>query len=402
MTLETYISSLSLPTNLITMAGNLPTIFALILSAGCCGILMAMYFTNQPIRRPDIVVCPPVSSDFVHTRKVFRSTRKISNVLIITHPRSGSTFTGDIIQKSKDSFYAFEPLRFVAESMELGQPVVFLNGSRRVYNYTQDAAWVEADLLYRWFTCDFCRINLKDLQSKFIGSFSTNLHNYARCLKRYNVYPMSRCIMHLQRTCEKAKVRSVKTVRLLNLESVPILLKMIPDLKVIYLVRDPRGRLASQAALDPKEWNIVQRKAKDMCSQLYEEFNHLIEIEKYNTNRLKFIIYEKIALDPIQMSKRMFMFLDMNFSINEELFVKSITRAAFDKSGCYWCTKRTNSNETATRWRKTIDFGYVKTIDFECIEAYNALGYTEFTDESHLRNMSVSLTKEAYNQRIFL
>ncbi|XP_021362871.1 carbohydrate sulfotransferase 1-like [Mizuhopecten yessoensis] len=347
-------------------------------------------------------MCFNESPQSVRARNLFQPHRKVSHVLIVTHPRSGSTLTGDIIQKSGSSFYAFEPLRFAGESIQLGQPVIYLNGTQRVYNNSRDAVWVEADILYRWFTCDFCRVNIQDLKSKFIESFSTNLREYAVCLNRYRFNPLPRCLSQLRKTCEQATVRSIKTVRLQNLESIPILLRRLPSLKVIYLVRDPRGRLASQAALDPTEWNIVEDQAETMCTQMYQEFRYIAKIWKHLAGRLKILMYEKFAKDPIDVSKRLFEFLDIDFTEYLQFFVKTVTHVDLDKTGCYWCTKRTNSRETATRWRRGIEYSHVKKIDDQCSDVYNELGYMKIRNEHHLRNMSLSIIGKSNHPYLYV
>ncbi|XP_060064693.1 carbohydrate sulfotransferase 5-like [Ylistrum balloti] len=375
------------------MALRLVSIFTLIVTVGL-GAMFTLIYSTHTFKKDPIELCPSEPSQSVRALSMLNSKRKISYVLVVTHPRSGSTLTGDIIQKYENSFYAFEPLRFAAESMQLGQTVIYLNGTKRNYNYTRDAVWVEADLVYRWFTCDFCRINIKDLKSKFIQSYSTNLQAYAYCLKRNKYGSVSQCVPYLQRTCEKARVRAIKTVRLFSLETISILLKRIPHLKIVYLVRDPRGRLASQAALDPTEWNIVKDQSRTMCTQLHEEIRYLTEIWKLYSEQVKILMYERFAIFPIETSKRLFSFLGLDFDKYLQVFVRSVTSGSVDNAGCYWCTKKTNSQKTAVNWRKSIKYDYVKIIDDQCSDVYHQLGYINIKNEDHLRNTSNSLVSE--------
>lgn len=48
-------------------------------------------------------------------------------VVILTYMRSGSTFTGDIIQRNPDVFYVFEPLHSVERFLRGKVNLMFFN-----------------------------------------------------------------------------------------------------------------------------------------------------------------------------------------------------------------------------------------------------------------------------------
>ncbi|XP_033745683.1 carbohydrate sulfotransferase 1-like [Pecten maximus] len=321
-------------------------------------------------------------------------TPSCPNVLIFTHPRSGSTLTGHIIQQVRDSFYAFEPLRYLAESLEKGERITFLNRTERSYQYN-DSIWVKSEILYRWFTCDFDRINIKDLSSMFIGTYSTNLKEYASCLRRIRNPNKSvpECISLLKTQCERAKIRLIKAVRL-DIESMELMLQMMQDLRVIYLARDPRGKLSSQMSLKPGDWDIVTFLAEDLCVLLSKEIEFILKLREIYPKRLKILIYERFAFDPVESSRRLFEFISLRFTTELKLVVKSLTLTKFEKSGCYWCAKRTNSYLTANKWRQQVLLKHIKKVDKICSTTYQRLGYRTLPNEAVLRNISYPLFVE--------
>ncbi|XP_069142039.1 carbohydrate sulfotransferase 6-like isoform X2 [Argopecten irradians] len=323
-------------------------------------------------------------------------------VLIFTHPRSGSTLTGHIIQQVHDSFYAFEPLRYLAESLEKGERVTYLNKTERSYQ-SNDTIWVKAEILYRWFTCDFERVNMKDLSSMFIGAYSTNLEEYATCLRviRNPTKSIPGCFPLLKGQCKRAKVRLIKTVRL-DIESVEILLQLMPNLRVIYLVRDPRGKLSSQMSLRPADWEIVTFLAKDLCVLLNKEIEVVLELRDTYPERLKVLIYERLAFDPVEFARRLFAFMDLSFTTELKLVVKSLTMTKGENSACYWCAKRTDSYLTANKWRQRVLFKHTKKVDTVCSAVYKHFGYRVLPDESILRNLSYPLFVETNITSSFL
>ncbi|OWF55712.1 Carbohydrate sulfotransferase 1 [Mizuhopecten yessoensis] len=274
----------------------------LILSILTVVVLSSMYITllryeNRNTHRTTVTVRPnPIAVKTKRDRQIQKlqriqrkglSSPSCPHVLIFTHPRSGSTLTGHIIQHVHESFYAFEPLRYLSESLEKRERIVFLNRTERSYQES-DTIWMKAEILYRWFTCDFDRVNLKDLSSMFIGAYSTNLNEYAACVRRIHIptKTVPECIPLLKGQCNRAGVRIIKTIRL-NIESVELLLELMPNLKVIYLTRDPRGKLASQMALKPAEWDIVTFVAKDLCELLIKETDFILKLREKYPQRLK-------------------------------------------------------------------------------------------------------------------
>lgn len=262
-----------------------------------------------------------------------------------------------------------------------------------------------ADVLYRWFTCDFCHVNVADLKSKFIESFSKSLQGYTSCRRKYQLFganPLTKCISILKEVCENAKIKAIKSIRIQHMETIEYLLQRLPDLKVIYLIRDPRGKLASQAALDSSEWRIVSKQAKVLCDKMTKNLEFLEQLRKQYQGRLTILMYEKLAVKPIETSRRMYAFMNLTFTPGLYQYVQQVTRSEVDKTQCYWCTKITNSEITASGWRLRVKYKDMVAIDSQCGYLYDQLGYIKVRDENHLRNLTESLVSNDSDEGIFL
>ena len=149
-------------------------------------------------------------------------------ILLLTTWRSGSTFTGDILNQYPATFYYFEPLHYYANRRE------------------KDAIQSEDIFLKSLFQCSFNKDNFGYLQhvAQWANSFLFKKHNWRLWDSCRNVLPLNTmCFLpeFLSFACRLHPIRLIKTVRI-RLKSLASLLEDPQlKLKVILLVRDPRG-----------------------------------------------------------------------------------------------------------------------------------------------------------------
>ncbi|XP_021362401.1 carbohydrate sulfotransferase 1-like isoform X2 [Mizuhopecten yessoensis] len=313
-------------------------------------------------------------------------------VLIFTYMRSGSTLTGDILQHHPGSFYVFEPLRYIDEDIDKARTVRFYNGTTRGIR-KQQKVWIHAEMMYRWLTCDFRFINIKDLTSQFLGSFSLTSKNYAKCIhdNKTTIRAVKRCITLLEKPCARSDLRIVKTIRM-AMESVNLLLQRLPDLKVIYLIRDPRGKLSSQIMAYGQNWGAVMTLAKETCDRMMVDTNMMSELKQKYPDRIRLLLYETLARRPVETSGRIFEYLNINFTNSIMLSIRSLTSGAPGKRDrCIWCSKRGNSRKIAYNWRIKTNVLHLDYIDQTCASVYKKVGYVLFKDSHDFRNLNKPL-----------
>ena len=71
------------------------------------------FFRSLPFSRTGVVTTKPRSDSFTPSSILDSSTSKRVNVIIVSEPRSGSSFWGQIFNQHPNVFYLFEPLRAV-------------------------------------------------------------------------------------------------------------------------------------------------------------------------------------------------------------------------------------------------------------------------------------------------
>ncbi|KAK3873507.1 hypothetical protein Pcinc_021475 [Petrolisthes cinctipes] len=152
-----------------------------------------------------------------------------THVLIVSSMgRSGSSFLGQILSSVPSAFYYYEPLYMLHNHLQ------------------EDMVWQGLKGL---FTCNISRKFLyAAVDRKNVLSPNKNLaHCTATCLKSGG----------LVKGCRSKSVKVIKSIRT-HVAWVAPLLKALPSLKVIHLVRDPRGTIRSMASLDGfKRYNLT-------------------------------------------------------------------------------------------------------------------------------------------------
>ncbi|XP_061198277.1 carbohydrate sulfotransferase 2-like [Saccostrea echinata] len=303
--------------------------------------------------------------------------------LVLGYMRGGSSLTGDIIRYNHGEFYIFEPLHGLIElAIKKDIPVRFLNGTSRRLTLTDTTVTdMMVDLLYNWFTCNLCEIDLLSLSNEFIHIFTPEHDAYYNCIQNsrqrtpLNEY-VTKCLPYLQEKCIKAKTRTLKTIRF-PMTAVETLLKRLPSLKVVHLVRDPRAILQSQLVTKLASVVNFDKYSMSFCNRMSENIQYEKQLLVNYPHRIRRLVYENLAINPRDVTKRLYDFLFAIFDENVEKYVKSLTSGPIVP--CEYCTKRGNSTVNAFRWMKKIPAKYCRLIDKNCIDIYREVGYKEMS-----------------------
>ena len=160
----------------------------------------------------------------------------------------------------------------------------------------------------------------------------------------------------------------------LPLDSAEVLLRENPKLKVVYLLRDPRGVITSQIKakwfpFTGKTQQSVRNNAETLCSRMSNDIEAAKRLTKMYPNRVKRILYEDFG-DKVGLAKQLYDFAGMDF--NEtfiEVFAKTTDTSA--------ATTETDGFHPFT-YRYFLPWDTVKTIDSACTKVYNEIGYRNF------------------------
>ena len=173
----------------------------------------------------------------------------------------------------------------------------------------------------------------------------------------------------------------------------PSLMKKLPQLQVIYLVRDPRGTLISERyKLNSYKTLKIEAAARSFCSMVSEDLRHIRFLSREHPHRVKALRYETLSMDPLRTTERLYKFLGLRFTPAVRDHVRNITAARGKAtSRLVLSTVRDDSWAAANRWRTSVAFRSVLSVDRECRAVYEELGFDEVRSERHLRDINVSL-----------
>ncbi|KAJ8044010.1 Carbohydrate sulfotransferase 1 [Holothuria leucospilota] len=187
------------------------------------------------------------------------------NIFILAAMRTGSTFIGELFGQREDVFYLYEP----------GQALFFYFKARRLSGNFLVPSYLK--LLHKIFKCDFSSSKiLVDALSRRIEE--GRIYKFAPALLTSNLSEgkeapssTSFLVSEITKICKRLPHKAVKSIRIHDINLMTHLMEQgNGNLKVIHLIRDPRGMVASRLLLD-------KRISKD---QLFNA-THLTETRAY-------------------------------------------------------------------------------------------------------------------------
>jgi len=215
-------------------------------------------------------------------------TKKFTNIIVMSsNPRSGSSYTGELLSASRDSSFFFEPLWYFIDAHK-NQPASFED---------------KQSLLLNLLKCNFRDTRIKRMlfsnrQSTFIFRKPSIL---GLNFDEKSVIERSGFVKKMEMRCRRTKTRVIKTIRL-NMTEIDTIIKNLPEdgpinqnnFHVVYLARDPRGIINSVQNLKD-QWPERFLNPQHICSRL---LNDSLYQKNHTIPQLKVIRYEDIANNP--------------------------------------------------------------------------------------------------------
>ena len=318
------------------------------------------------------------------------------NILIATTWRSGSTFLGDLLNHYRGTFYYFEPLHYYSKVMD--------------HSELQE----ETRFLKSLYSCRFNHENAGFLHhaAQPDNKFLFQNHNFRLWNSCHNLLPNNvMCFMpdYLNHACPLHPIRLIKTVRLRVAKVEKLLQELDLNLKVIFLVRDPRGVYNSRSTGAIKNWC-----KKDMCADptvgcqdLDDDINSAFDLETRYPGSVKLVRYEDLSLYPETTTLDMLNFLDLPFTEEISTYIDTHTtreklRVIKNKKTHQLQRKKNpygtakNSSATAFAWREKLSFSKTMNIQESCHIPMKKLGYQLLLNEKMMHSEDLPIEKDAY------
>ncbi|KAF5275889.1 hypothetical protein FQR65_LT04128 [Abscondita terminalis] len=286
--------------------------------------------------------------------------------IIITTWRSGSTFLGDILNSVPGNYYHYEPLLDYGIVQIRGPPY----GDLAVKN------------IKRLLNCDYTNLNsYLDYGQSHIYLFTHNTRLWDMC-KQYPMYCWDPTF--LNEFCKLFPFQSMKIVRLRLRLAEDLLKDKSLNVRVLLLVRDPRGTLQSRkhrnwcpGIPDCDQPNIL-------CADMVSDYKAAVKLKKRYPSRFRVMRYEDMSVDPYKHVQELFDFFQLYFHSSVKAFLDSHTKL---NSGGPSSTFR-NSKCAPFHWRTDLNFSEVQYIEENCDQAMKLWGYVKAFNETNLREFN--------------
>ena len=349
-------------------------------STGC--LLNGSHRSNQDI-------------DIGHTNGNKRQPRELFSVqqrriVLYTLHRSGSTFVGEILGRHPDVYYMFEPFQLYP----FGMP-----------DKEQHISCKAETLLGNILECDL-RPLLDDIKSQWKGSHRINafadsvfcafsgVRNDTQHLKAsLKSHDLRDCnpydVDEIRKKCRSKGNVVTKLVSLKNISSLVPLMRQ--GIKVVHLVRDPRGQIESIRRMGP--WldqygkmsvghlaNHICQVLRDGILTIGETLKHDPKVKR-NYRRIRF---EDVSKDPMSCGSKLYEFTGLpmeNPNALNWLYKSTISK----RQGI------SSSYSVAWSWRARIAYVNLLRIQSVCGDVLETLGYIKVHSLPQLRNLSESL-----------
>ena len=216
-----------------------------------------------------------------------------------------------------------------------------------------------------------CHVKLEAAHQCYLG------HNESHCkdpeLKSYNdrlkcytaVQKSSTCVRNFERVCNKNRLRTTKVHRL-SMQSVETIIQKIPDIYIVFYVRDPRGTFVSRI-------KNAGMPIRSLCKQMEQDHQIYTELKLKYPESLHMLRYEDLAIDQEETLQDLFGFLDEPIPEVTRKYLASISNATSNDGRMG--VRRSDSVKTANAWRQKIRKDVYEESRTECAKVIELLGY---------------------------
>ncbi|XP_012537540.1 carbohydrate sulfotransferase 5 isoform X1 [Monomorium pharaonis] len=284
--------------------------------------------------------------------------------IILTSWRSGSTFLGDVVNAHPANFYHYEPLLDYG-IVQIRDPPLADESLTRIISL---------------LNCEYKELDrYLDYGKTHPWVFNHNTHLWRQCQAHKRICWDPRFV---SKFCRLFPFQSMKLVRLRLHVAESLLAEEDLGIRLVLLVRDPRGILQSRKH---REWCPAKPDCSDpalVCADMVSDFNAAVELSKKYPRSFRVVRYEDLSVDPYRHVKELYNFYGLNFHVNVKRFLDTHTK---NDVGGVSSTFR-NSKVAPFHWRADLDFEEVQEIQKVCATAMRLWGYVMALNSTHQKD----------------
>ena len=325
------------------------------------------------------------------------------SLLIFGHDRSGTTFISAMFAKDPQIFMVYEPL-WITQRWEYYEPhyrcskcELQVVSSIVACNFTRSSVSTKflSYTSYPWTGA----LPVNIFKSRKFCNTSVDLKNEMNCpvLGEHPQFVDKVCSSRFSNSVVKVSPVRLPQEKLANLVPQVLLENPDVDLRVLHLVRDPRGGINSRINIkwmkDYPNPDLASQ-ARKLCDTIVENLKHanrtLTELKL--KHKYKMVLYKQIADDPLGTSKDIYNFAGFDMPVETEKWIiesttpsKKKLREAIKQP---FSTVR-NATGNADRWRQDAFFQRNRVIERECKPLMDLLGLERVSEPDGLSSRAV-------------
>ncbi|KAB7505753.1 hypothetical protein Anas_00587 [Armadillidium nasatum] len=269
---------------------------------------------------------------------------KIKIMIMSSMPRSGSTLLGELLFNfSRETKYYFEPDQYLEKNLCLE------NDSCTVTFFNDLLSCKGNKTFHDWYKNK--RFFFKYYDSK--AKRCNNGTDYKNCVGEID----------LNDDCRNSGLMLIKNIRT-RLKIVRDVLRENKDLKIIHLIRDPRGSLWS---IKRFKWGVSE---ETRCKDFADDLNAFNKLKKQFPQRIINVSYELFSKEPLKVT---------------ENFIKEHLSPEADVNGVMSTFK--NATSQYQLWRRKISDDYLKKIEniSDCREDFFIILHRDLVKQLNLK-----------------
>ncbi|XP_033112492.1 carbohydrate sulfotransferase 1-like [Anneissia japonica] len=334
-----------------------------------------------------------------------------TKIMILASMRTGSSFLGRLFAENNDVFYLYEPGRRV---------MVYLRRENITSNLIEGKL---LDIIWNTFQCSFADMDfyIKTLSrlpihprrveipatvnNRICEGYNGSIGDFLRC------QPVTRDL--LENVCNTKKYVVIKTIRISNLNLLRPLVKE-HNLKVVHLIRDPRGVISSRMLLVPtvrkrmkQEQRIVfnvtdltsdmKTNIRTYCSDWLKnlEIGHHMALFSDNYFAIR---YEDVAIKTSEKIREIYTNLGIKIiPYKVKQWIKENTHFSRPTGRMSWLfSTQRNSSANAESWRTKMTMQLVEYIQnvTNCEKLMRIAGYKKVLSQADLTDSSKTFIGE--------
>ena len=285
-----------------------------------------------------------------------------TSVFILSTWETAHAVLGDIINTLPGNYYFVEPLR--------GFGMIQLNGTTES---------VGLDQLRNLMNCNFSGAEeyLKDLEMDS-QPIRRNTRLWAQCRNRRQFCYSPE---FLRAFCREFPIKTMNVLRLRLSAMAEWLADDDEDVRIVLLVRDPRGLIQSRHT---KKWC---REAPDcaetarVCQFMTDDWTAYKTLSAAHPGRIKVVRSEDLALDPLAESRKVIEFLRAPYTAKTDELLEQRTEEKKTNEGI---VRRLRKEPFA--WKERLSLDQVQEIQQQCRDVTAGWGYRMVENEAQLQD----------------